>query len=151
MVSPSMIRVTLAASWDEYRGRHAAPTNSAGVGMEVGLVIAVGGRVGVGITVAAELGLRVMPIAGVLAAAEVGVLDSVGNGRVLEGRSGFSKLSLKMIGIDMVLLSSPINAQLPMLSRSMIPKVFFRLSFMIVSTKQAHTENLILPLISVAC
>jgi hypothetical protein len=91
-----------------------------------------------------------MPVVGVLAAVEVGVLDSVGSSRVVKGRSGFGKLPLKIIGIDMVLLSSPINAQLPMQSRSMIPKVFLRLSFMIFSTKQAHTENLILPLISVA-
>ena len=139
-----MTRVTLAASWDEDRGRHAVPTNSAGVGMEVGLVIAVGGMLGIVITVAVELGLRVMPVAGVLAAVEVGVLDSVGNGRVGDGMFGFGKLSLKLIGLDMILQSTPINAQLPMQSRSMIPKVFLRLSFTIVSTKTgSHWRRLI--------
>jgi hypothetical protein len=98
------------------------------------LVIAVGGRVGIGINVDVELGLRVMPAAGVLAAVEVGVLDSLGNDRVVEGRFGLGKLSLKIIGIDRILYSSPINAQLPRQSRSMIPKVFLRLSFTIVCT-----------------
>jgi hypothetical protein len=93
-----MTRVTLAASWDEDRGRHAVPTDSAGVDREVGLVIAVGGMVGTGTTVAVELDLRVTLVAEALAAVEVEVLDSVGKGRVVDGRFGFGKLSLKIIG-----------------------------------------------------
>jgi hypothetical protein len=139
-----MTRVTLAASRDEDRGRQARPTNSASVGMEVGLVIAVDGRVGIGIIVAVELGLRVMPVAGVLVAVEVGLLDSVGNGRVEEGMFDFGKLSLKIFWIDMILQRSPINAQLPMQSSRIIPKVFLRLSFTIVSNKtSSHWRRLI--------